>query len=120
VKLREEVGGYERVMGEMKQLKSSYSQLQDENMDLESHIVRLESEKGEALKEISNLEKIIAINGNELKRVEQHLAEVKQELAGKKDNDKALFAKIKEAEKKQRTAEAELEKEKGRQAKDRT
>lgn len=55
-------------------------------MALESQILRLESEKGEALKEISNLEKIIAINADELKRVEQHLAEAKQELSGRKDN----------------------------------
>jgi uncharacterized membrane-anchored protein YhcB (DUF1043 family) len=74
-------------------------------MDLESYLLKLESEKAETLKEVSNLEKVIAINSQELKRVEQHLAETKQELTSRKDNEKGLFAKIKEAEKKVRISE---------------
>lgn len=75
-------------------------------MELESYLVKVEGEKAESLKEVSNLEKVIAINSQELKRVEQHLIETKQELANKKDNEKILFAKIKEVEKKVRSSES--------------
>lgn len=58
----------------MKQLKAHYHQLEDEKMELESHLLKVESEKEDSLKEVSNLEKVISINTQELKRVEQHLA----------------------------------------------
>lgn len=75
-------------------------------MELEGYLVKVESEKAESLQEVYNLEKVIAINSQELTRVEQQLNETKQELVNKKDHEKILFAKIKEVEKKVRSNES--------------
>lgn len=118
-KFKEEVLLGERAINELRQLKANYEDLEDHNMELEANIIKLQTEKADALKEVSNLDKVIAINADELRRVEQHLSELKHELANKKDNEKALFAKVKDSEKRIRAVEGELEKEKGRLTKDR-
>ena len=79
---------HEKVNVELKMLKLKYEELEDKNDKLEGDLSKAISDNEDLSKENGSLERVIEINGQEMRRSEKIMGETKEDLQSQKKREK--------------------------------